>query len=236
MGPGNGAETIAMQSANPQNSEPAPNLPPHFCERIGPTAVVLDCGMRLADCEHTEAPMFKMSTGAAALFVAGLVGLACGGQPGLGLGEGNANGGQAASSTGGIGTPGSGGSGAGGQSSSGIESGASGDQGGSIGSGVGGTGGITSAGGNGCTTDQNTCATDDDCTIGDYRPPILSPADCYCFVCGFPVANTIAVDCQAAYVQFCGPGWNWQEDHNCPAPGCPAFQVRCVAGVCEHFP
>jgi hypothetical protein len=82
--------------------------------------------------------MFKMPTGVAALLVAGLSCLACGGQPGLGLGEGDANGGQAASSTGGIGTPGLGGSGAGGQSSSGIESGASGSQGGSIGSGIGG--------------------------------------------------------------------------------------------------
>jgi hypothetical protein len=100
---------------------------------------------------------------------------------------------------------------------------------------TGGTGGIAGAGGNRCTTDQNTCATDDDCTISDYRPPILSPADCYCFVCGFPVPKTIADDCQAAYVQFCGPGWNWQEDHNCPAPGCPAFQARCVAGLCESF-
>jgi hypothetical protein len=100
---------------------------------------------------------------------------------------------------------------------------------------TGGSGGSPGTGGNKCTTDQNTCATDDDCTIGDYRPPILSPADCYCFVCGFPVAKTTADDCQAAYVQFCGPGWNWQEDHNCPAPGCPAFQARCVAGVCQLF-
>jgi hypothetical protein len=101
---------------------------------------------------------------------------------------------------------------------------------------TGGTSGITGAGGSKCaTTAQDACTTDDDCTIGDYRPPILSPADCYCFVCGFPVAKTIEDDCQAAYVQFCGPGWNWQEDHSCPAPGCPAFQVRCVAGVCQLF-
>jgi hypothetical protein len=101
---------------------------------------------------------------------------------------------------------------------------------------VGGTGGITSAGGNGCTTDQNTCATDDDCTMSDYRPPISSADDCYCFECGYPVANAIAGDCQAAYVQFCGPGWNWQEEHNCPNIPCALYHSRCIGGVCEHFP
>jgi len=101
---------------------------------------------------------------------------------------------------------------------------------------TGGSGGSPGTGGNKCTTDQNTCVTDDDCTMSDYRPPISSADDCYCFWCGYPVANAIAGDCQAAYVQFCGPGWNWQEEHNCPVIGCPAFQARCVAGVCEHFP
>jgi hypothetical protein len=35
---------VTVESVNSQNSEPAPNLPPRFCERISPTAVVLDCG------------------------------------------------------------------------------------------------------------------------------------------------------------------------------------------------
>jgi hypothetical protein len=115
------------------------------------------------------------------------------------------------------------------------QGGMSGTGGGSTGS-TGGTGGITGAGGNKCTTDQNTCATDDDCTMSDYRPPISSADDCYCFECGYPVANAIVGDCQAAYVQFCGPGWNWQEEHNCPEISCALYYSRCIGGVCEHSP
>jgi hypothetical protein len=83
---------------------------------------------------------------------------------------------------------------------------------------VGGRGGITGAGGNKCTTGQNTCATDDDCTTSDYRPPISSAADCYCFACGYAVSKTMAVDCQSAYDQFCG--LNWQLEHGCEPPPC----------------
>ena len=98
---------------------------------------------------------------------------------------------------------------------------------------VGGTGGITSAGGNRSTTDQNTGATDDDCTRSDYRPPVLSSADCYCFVCGYVVSNAIAVDCEDAYNQFCGP--HWQAEHQCVPPSCPVFPgAVCIAGMCQQ--
>jgi hypothetical protein len=98
---------------------------------------------------------------------------------------------------------------------------------------VGGTGGITGAGGNKCTTDQNTCVKDDDCTNSDYRPPISSAADCYCFVCGYSVSKTMAVDCQSAYDQFCG--LNWQLEHGCEPPSCPPEMggAACVAGMCQ---
>jgi hypothetical protein len=138
------------------------------------------------------------------------------------------------STTGSIGGTGGGGTTAASGGNTG-QGGMSGTGGGSTGS-TGGSGGSPGTGGNKCTTDQNTCVTDDDCTMSAYKAPISSAADCYCFMCGYPVTNTIAVDCQAAYVQFCGPGGNWQEEHNCPVIGCPAFQARCVAGVCEHFP
>ena len=97
---------------------------------------------------------------------------------------------------------------------------------------IGGAGGIAGAGGNKCATDQNTCATDDDCIISFYRPPILSPADCYCFECGYPVANAIVGDCQNAYDQFCGP--NWEQEHVCGAPPCRVAYVGCIAGMCQY--
>ena len=98
---------------------------------------------------------------------------------------------------------------------------------------TGGTGGFIDAGGNKCTTDQNTCVTDDDCTASDYRPPISSADDCYCFVCGYPVAYAIVGDCQAAYDQFCGPSWSWQADHDCPLPPCALVRPACIAGTCQ---
>jgi hypothetical protein len=98
---------------------------------------------------------------------------------------------------------------------------------------VGGRGGITNAGGNKCTTGQNTCATDNDCTNSDYRPPISSAADCYCFACGYAVSKTMAVDCQSAYDQFCG--LNWQLEHGCEPPPCfPGMGgAACLAGMCQ---
>jgi len=98
---------------------------------------------------------------------------------------------------------------------------------------VGGRGGITGAGGNKCTTDQNTCATDDDCTTSDFRPPISSAGDCYCFACGHAVSNAITGDCQSAYDQFCG--LNWQLEHGCVPPPCPEWccGATCIAGTCQ---
>jgi len=98
---------------------------------------------------------------------------------------------------------------------------------------TGGTGGIIGAGGNKCTTDQNTCVTDDDCTNSDYRPPISSAGDCYCFACGYAVSKTMAVDCQSAYDQFCG--LNWQLEHGCEPPPCfPGMGgAACLAGMCQ---
>ena len=98
---------------------------------------------------------------------------------------------------------------------------------------TGGTGGITGAGGSKCaTTAQNACATDDDCTISDYRPFILSSADCYCFLCGYPVSSTVVGDCQGAYDQFCGP--NWQDEHGCVPASCPSsFPPVCSEGICK---
>ena len=104
--------------------------------------------------------------------------------------------------------------------------------------GVAGTGGShdsTDAGaGNRCTTNQNTCATDDDCTVSAYPVPIASAADCSCLQCGFSMAKAIAADCQNAYDLFCGP--DWQTKHNCPWLGCPISVVpnpRCIAGACQ---
>jgi hypothetical protein len=88
--------------------------------------------------------------------------------------------------------------------------------------------------GNRCTTSQNTCATDDDCTVSAYPAPIASAGDCSCLQCGFSMAKAIAADCQNAYDLFCGP--NWQSVHNCPWLGCPISVVptpRCVASACQ---
>jgi hypothetical protein len=96
------------------------------------------------------------------------------------------------------------------------------------------TGSITGAGGSKCaTTAQNACTTDDDCTTSDYRPPISSAADCYCFACGYAVSKTMAVDCQSAYDQFCG--LNWQLEHGCEPPPCfPGMGgAACLAGMCQ---
>jgi hypothetical protein len=111
-------------------------------------------------------------------------------------------------------------------------SGTGGTGGGTTGT-MGGAGGSPDANSKKCATNQNTCATDDDCTIGDYRPPISSAADCYCFICGYPVSKTMAADCESAYNQFCGPNWNWQTQHNCPVPPCPLLRSACIAGMCQ---
>jgi hypothetical protein len=50
MGTGSRGEIMAMESVSPQNSEPALNLPPHSCERISRTAVVLDSGTQIGVC------------------------------------------------------------------------------------------------------------------------------------------------------------------------------------------
>jgi hypothetical protein len=94
------------------------------------------------------------------------------------------------------------------------------------------TGGITGVGGNRCATIyQDTCATDDDCTVSNYRPPIASAADCYCFLCDYPVASAIVGDCQIAYNQLCGP--NWQTEHNRGVTDCYNYRLGCAAGVCQ---
>ena len=81
---------MTVESVNSQNSEPAPNLPPHSCERISPTAVGLDCGTQIAYIDHVENSMCKMSIGVVVLLGAGLVELACtdgsGLKPGGGVG------------------------------------------------------------------------------------------------------------------------------------------------------
>jgi hypothetical protein len=97
---------------------------------------------------------------------------------------------------------------------------------------TGGTGSTPVAGGSKCATDQNTCVKDDDCTNSDYRPPISSAADCYCFLCGYPVSSALAGDCQSAYDQFCGP--NWQDEHGCVPASCPSsFPPVCSEGICK---
>jgi hypothetical protein len=206
--------------------------------------------------------MFKMPTGVAALVVAGFVCLACtdgsgpklgggtGGQTAPGSGRGGTGGqgdcicdfvpGGTTGSAGATGTPvGSIGTtiSAGGGGATVTSQGTTGSTGGTDGgAATGTTGGWTSStggtGGNRCTTDQNTCATDDDCTLNPYRPPISSPADCSCFQCGYPVTNAITGDCQRAYDQFCGP--NWQKEHGCVPPPCLAFLgFSCIAGTCQ---
>ena len=60
--------------------------------------------------------MFKMSICGVTLLLAGVVGLACGGQPGLNVARGNASGGQASGVNGGM----SGSSGIGGAQSGGF--------------------------------------------------------------------------------------------------------------------
>ena len=116
---------------------------------------------RHADCcvvEHTEEPMCKMSAGVAALFVAGLVGLACSNHSGLNSSAGD------------------GGAGKGGQAGSTIGSGTTGGSGGTIGGGgvgAGGPDGTTRTGGaigTGGTT--ATCGT----TATGGCPP---PHSCY---------------------------------------------------------
>ena len=106
-----------------------------------------------------------------------------------------------------------------------------GDTGGATTIGTTGTGGISGTGDSKCITDRNTCVTDDDCTWNRYEPPLASPTDCYCFICGGPVAKAIQGDCQNAYSQFCGP--NWQKDNDCPLVTCPALASSCVDGMCK---
>ena len=122
---------MAMESVNPQNSEPALNLPPHSCERISRTAVVLDSGTQIAAVDHVENSMCKMSMVVVVILGAGLVGLAC--TDGSGLNPRGSTGGA-------------GGEAKGGQSGGGV----TGGSGGMIGVGgveAGGTGGTTGSGG-----------------------------------------------------------------------------------------
>ena len=163
---------------------PLPPVPISMCLREDRSTIsAAGLGTQIAVVDQAEDSMFKMSTCGVGLVLAGLVGLACGGQPGLNGAGGSTGEGQ--------GIAGSGGStggmiGAGGVRNASIGGASSGAAGtvGSGGIGTGGPGGASGTGGtSGClpsTCPMLVCA-------GGY---LSNPDSCGCSVC----ASSPAVD------------------------------------------
>ena len=130
--------------------------------------------------------------------------------------------------------------GTGGQGTTGIVGGSTSDAG--VDGPTGGTDGGPDTGANRCSTDRNTCVTDDDCTASNYKPPILSAADCYCIYCpsyyGWVASKAMVGDCQSAYSQFCGSDWQSQhcEPAECDPAGGDGSTPRCIADTCQWSP